>query len=111
MTHVLVVDDDAHLLRTLRIHLTAHGYTVATADTGRDAITTAAADHPDLIVLDLGLPDIDGTAVITALRATSTMPIIVLSAVPTPRTRCRPSTPAPTTTSPNPSASPSSSPG
>jgi len=80
MTHVLVVDDDAHLLRTLRIHLTAHGYTVATADTGRDAIHITAADHPDLIVLDLGLPDLDGTAVISALRAHWTMPIIVLSA-------------------------------
>ena len=78
MTHVLVVDDDAHILRTLRIHLAAHGYTVATADTGRDAIAAAAADRPDLVVLDLGLPDIDGTAVITALRQKSTMPIIVL---------------------------------
>jgi len=80
MTHVLVVDDDPHILRTLRIHLAAHGYTVATADTGHDAIVVAATEHPDLVVLDLGLPDIDGTAVITALRAKSTMPIIVLSA-------------------------------
>jgi two-component system, OmpR family, KDP operon response regulator KdpE len=80
VTHVLVVDDDAHILRTLRIHLAAHGYTVATANTGRAAIQTAAADRPDLVVLDLGLPDIDGTAVITALRQHSTAPIIVLSA-------------------------------
>ena len=80
MTHVLVVDDDAHILRTLRIHLAAHGYTVATAETGRDAIAAAAADRPDLVVLDLGLPDIDGTAVIAALRRKSTVPIIVLSA-------------------------------
>jgi two-component system, OmpR family, KDP operon response regulator KdpE len=80
MTHVLVVDDDAHILRTLRIHLAAHGYTVATAATGRDAIQTAGADRPDLVVLDLGLPDIDGTAVIRALRQKSTVPIIVLSA-------------------------------
>ena len=80
MTHVLVVDDDPHILRTLRIHLAAHGYTVATADTGHDAIAAAATEHPDLVVLDLGLPDIDGTAVITALRAKSTTPIIVLSA-------------------------------
>ena len=80
VTHVLVVDDDAHILRTLRIHLAAHGYTVATADTGRDAIRAAVTDRPDLVVLDLGLPDIDGTAVITALRQKSTVPIIVLSA-------------------------------
>jgi two-component system KDP operon response regulator KdpE len=80
MTHVLVVDDDAHILRTLRIHLAAHGYTVATAENGRDAIQVAGADRPDLVVLDLGLPDIDGTAVITALRRESTVPIIVLSA-------------------------------
>jgi two-component system KDP operon response regulator KdpE len=80
VTHVLVVDDDAHLLRTLRVHLAAHGYTVATADTGHDAIQAATAERPDLIVLDLGLPDIDGTTVITALRSTSLVPIIVLSA-------------------------------
>ena len=80
MTHVLVVDDDAHILRTLRIHLAAHGYTVATAETGHDAITVAVADRPDLVVLDLGLPDIDGTAVIAALRQKFTVPIIVLSA-------------------------------
>jgi len=80
VTHVLVVDDDAHILRTLRIHLTAHGYSVVTAETGGDAIAAAGADRPDLVVLDLGLPDIDGTAVIAALRRKSTVPIIVLSA-------------------------------
>jgi two-component system, OmpR family, KDP operon response regulator KdpE len=80
VTHVLVVDDDTHILRTLRIHLAAHGYTVATAGTGRDAIQVATTERPDLVVLDLGLPDIDGTAVITALRQKSTAPIIVLSA-------------------------------
>jgi two-component system KDP operon response regulator KdpE len=80
VTHVLVVDDDAHILRTLRIHLAGHGYSVATAETGLDAIRIAASDRPDLVVLDLGLPDIDGTAVITALRRDSTVPIIVLSA-------------------------------
>ena len=79
MTHVLVVDDDTHILRTLRIHLAAHGYTVVTADTGHDAIQLATTDRPDLVVLDLGLPDIDGTAVITAVRQKSSVPIIVLS--------------------------------
>ncbi len=80
MTHVLVVDDDVHILRTLRIHLAGHGYSVATAETGGDAIRIAASDRPDLVVLDLGLPDIDGTAVIAALRRDSAVPIIVLSA-------------------------------
>jgi two-component system, OmpR family, KDP operon response regulator KdpE len=80
MTHVLLVDDDPHILRTLRIHLTGHGYTVATAEKGRDAVRLARTDRPDLIVLDLGLPDIDGTSVIAAIREGSTVPIIVLSA-------------------------------
>jgi two-component system KDP operon response regulator KdpE len=80
VTHVLVVDDDPHILRTLRIHLAGHGYTVATAENGRDAIRLAAAERPDLVVLDLGLPDIDGTSVIAAVREDSTVPIIVLSA-------------------------------
>lgn len=80
MTHVLVVDDDPHILRTLRIHLAGHGYTVVTAENGRDAVRLAGTDRPDLVVLDLGLPDIDGAAVIAAVRADSTVPIIVLSA-------------------------------
>ncbi len=80
MTRVLIVDDDPHILRTLRIHLTAHGYTVDTAADGRGAIRTADAVRPDVVVLDLGLPDIDGMAVIPELRQSSSIPIIVLSA-------------------------------
>jgi two-component system KDP operon response regulator KdpE len=79
-TRVLVVDDDAHILRAIRIHLTACGYAVRTAQTGRAALRAGAAEHPDLVLLDLGLPDIDGTAVIAELRSWSTMSIIVLSA-------------------------------
>jgi len=80
MTRVLVVDDDPYLLQGLRIHLTGHGYTVATAVSGHAAISSALADRPDLVVLDLGLPDLDGTAVIAQVRRSSSVPIIVLSA-------------------------------
>jgi two-component system KDP operon response regulator KdpE len=79
-TRVLVVDDDPHILRTLRIHLTARGYTIATAQTGREALRVGAQTSPDAVVLDLGLPDLDGVAVITELRRWSSVPIIVLSA-------------------------------
>jgi two-component system KDP operon response regulator KdpE len=80
MTRVLVVDDDPHILGTLHIHLTSHGYAVATAADGRTALRSVEADPPDLVVLDLGLPDLDGTAVIDQVRRWSKVPIIVLSA-------------------------------
>ena len=80
MTRVLVVDDDPQLLRALKINLAARGYTVLTALDGTRALHAAAHQHPDVIVLDLGLPDLDGTDVITGLRGWSTIPIIVLSA-------------------------------
>jgi two-component system, OmpR family, KDP operon response regulator KdpE len=80
MTRVLVVDDDPHLVRALKINLAARGYAVLTAPNGRSALHVAAHNHPDVIVLDLGLPDLDGTDVITGLRGWSTTPIIVLSA-------------------------------
>ncbi|HZS22733.1 MAG TPA: response regulator [Pseudonocardiaceae bacterium] len=80
MTRVLVVDDDPQLLRALKINLAARGYTVLTALDGTRALHVAAHQHPDVIVLDLGLPDLDGTDVITGLRGWSTIPIIVLSA-------------------------------
>jgi two-component system KDP operon response regulator KdpE len=79
VTTVLVVDDDPQILRALRINLTAHGYQVRTAADGADGLR-AAAEHPDVIVLDLGLPDLDGTDVIKGIRGWSTVPIIVLSA-------------------------------
>jgi two-component system KDP operon response regulator KdpE len=80
MTRVLVVDDDPQILRALKINLAARGYIVLTAPDGTRALHIAARDHPDVIVLDLGLPDLDGIDVITGLRGWSTTPIIVLSA-------------------------------
>jgi two-component system, OmpR family, KDP operon response regulator KdpE len=80
VTAVLVVDDDTQLLRALRIHLTARGYEVHTALTGTAAVRAAEEHEVDVVVLDLGLPDLDGSEVISALRAFTTVPIIVLSA-------------------------------
>jgi two-component system KDP operon response regulator KdpE len=80
VTRVLICDDDTQLLRALRINLTARGYTVLTAADGRTALRAAAERHPDVVVLDLGLPDLDGTDVITELRTFTRAPIIVLSA-------------------------------
>lgn len=79
MIKVLVVDDEPQILRALRINLAAHGYDVATAATGAEALRRAAAAVPDLIVLDLGLPDMDGGEVIAGLRGWTGAPILVLS--------------------------------
>jgi two-component system KDP operon response regulator KdpE len=80
VTRVLVVDDDRQLLRALQITLTARGYAVVPAATGADALAAASAKLPDVVILDLGLPDLDGVAVVEGLRGWSTAPIIVLSA-------------------------------
>jgi two-component system, OmpR family, KDP operon response regulator KdpE len=77
---VLIVDDEPTLLRALAMNFTARGYDVREASTGTTALSAAARDHPDLIVLDLGLPDVSGADVIRAVRAYATIPIIVLSA-------------------------------
>jgi len=77
---VLVVDDDLGLTRALVINLTARGYDVATAATGGDALAAAAAHPPDLVLLDLGLPDMDGSQVVVGLRGWLAAPILVLSA-------------------------------
>ncbi len=79
MTRVLVVDDEPQILRALRINLRARHYEVFTAATGGDALATAASHHPDLVILDLGLPDLDGVEVIRGLRGWTSAPIIVLS--------------------------------
>ncbi|MEV5052935.1 response regulator [Arthrobacter sp. LAR12-1-1.1] len=80
MTAVLVVDDDPHLLRALRITLQAHGYAVTTAVDGTSALLAATQNPLSLIILDLGLPDIDGTSVLKELRGFSSVPVLVLSA-------------------------------
>ncbi|GAA1950202.1 response regulator [Nocardioides panacihumi] len=79
MTRVLVVDDEPQILRTLAINLRARGYEVATAGDGAEALESAVAHPPDVVVLDLGLPDMDGSAVIEGLRGWSSVPILVLS--------------------------------
>ncbi len=80
MTRVLVVDDDDALLRALRISLSARGYRVETARSGAEGLQRAAAAPPEVVVLDLGLPDLDGLEVCRRIRAWSDVPIIVLSA-------------------------------
>ncbi|MBT2231062.1 response regulator [Nonomuraea sp. NEAU-A123] len=79
MTRVLVVDDEPQILRALRINLAARSYEVAVAPDGTAALRQAADWHPDLIILDLGLPDLDGVDVIHGLRGWTSVPIIVLS--------------------------------
>ena len=76
---ILIVEDEANLVRALRINLRARKYLVLTAGTGREALALAASHPPDAIILDLGLPDIDGTEVIVELRRWYHAPIIVLS--------------------------------
>lgn len=77
---VLVVDDDAGLARALAITLRAHGWDVTTAHTGAEALDAAARAHPDVVLLDLGLPDLSGLDVIAGVRGWSRVPIVVLSA-------------------------------
>jgi two-component system KDP operon response regulator KdpE len=77
---VLVVDDEPQIVRALRINLNARGYKVITAHDGTAALKAVAETKPDVVVLDLGLPDLDGTEVIAGLRGWTTVPIIVLSA-------------------------------
>jgi len=80
VTRILVVDDEVGLTRALAINLRAHGYTVETASDGTTALAAAAARPPDLIILDLGLPDLDGVEVVRGLRGWLTAPVLVLSA-------------------------------
>jgi len=80
VTLVLAVDDDPTILRTLAINLRARGYEAVTASNGRSAVGSVREEQPDLVVLDLGLPDLDGIDVLTQIRAVSTVPVIVLSA-------------------------------
>ncbi|MDO7869042.1 response regulator [Nocardioides jiangxiensis] len=79
MTRVLVVDDEPDFRRALALTLRSHGYTVVTAADGEEALRMAAEAPPDLVVLDLGLPVLDGVGVLTRLRAWSAVPVLVLS--------------------------------
>lgn len=80
MTRVLVVDDEPQIVRALVINLKARKYEVDAAPDGATALQLAAARHPDVVVLDLGLPDMDGVEVIRGLRGWTRVPILVLSA-------------------------------
>ncbi|MBN9354034.1 MAG: response regulator [Hyphomicrobium denitrificans] len=79
-SRILVVDDEPQILRFLKPSLTAAGYEVVVATTGKEALKAAATQSPDIILLDLGLPDMDGKDVIRDLRGWSKTPILVLSA-------------------------------
>ena len=79
MTRVLVIDDEPQILRALRRSLEAQDYDVATAEGGEEGLALAAARTPNLVVLDLGLPDLEGTEVIRRLRSWTDVPVIVLS--------------------------------
>ena len=80
MTRILIIDDETQIRRALDINLRAHGYEVILAATGEDGLKEAAASVPDLVLLDLGLPGLDGVDVIRGLRGWTSIPIIVLSA-------------------------------
>lgn len=77
---LIVIEDEAQIRRFLRASLTSEGYQVIEAETGRQGMTEAATRKPDLIILDLGLPDMDGVEVIQGIRAWSSVPVIILSA-------------------------------
>lgn len=80
MNRVLVVDDDLALARALAINLKARGYDVVTASSGRQALEVLARARPDVVVLDLGLPDLDGIEVLHGIRGWNAVPVVVLSA-------------------------------
>jgi two-component system KDP operon response regulator KdpE len=79
MTRIIIVDDEPQILRALRINLQARGYEIHTASDGAGALSAAALIRPDLMILDLGLPDTDGVDIIRELRTWTPMPIVVLS--------------------------------
>jgi two-component system KDP operon response regulator KdpE len=103
-TRVLVVDDEAAIVRALSVNLTALGYKVDAAGSGEEALRKAADHRPDAVILDLGLPGIDGIEVIRGLRGWSRVPIIVLSVRESEREKVTRWRPGPTITSPSPLA-------
>ena len=80
MSKVLVIDDEPALARALAVNLRAAGWEVEVAHDGRSGLATAAGFHPDVVLLDLGLPDLDGTEVLAGLRGWTSVPVVVLSA-------------------------------
>ncbi len=76
---ILIVDDEPQIRKLLRIYLEATGFKVEESETGKQAIRLAASLKPDLVVLDLGLPDIDGKNVVASVREWSQVPIVILS--------------------------------
>ncbi len=97
-TKVLIADDDAQLVRALSVTLAARGYEVATARDGRAAIDAVITERPDIVMLDLGMPRLDGIGVLEGIRAWSQVPVLVLSGGRTRPTRSTHSTPGRTTT-------------
>ena len=79
LAHILVIDDEPQILRALRTILSAHHYRVTVARNGEEGLALAAAENPDIIILDLGLPDMDGIQVCEQLRLWTQIPIIILS--------------------------------
>ena len=79
LAHILVIDDEPQILRAMRTILSAHRYRVTVARTGEEGLALAAAEQPDIIILDLGLPDMDGIQVCEQLRLWTQVPIIILS--------------------------------
>ncbi|WP_308464757.1 response regulator transcription factor [Rathayibacter soli] len=76
---ILIADDDTQILRALQVMLRARGYDIVLARTGTEALNAATTQHPELVILDLGMPGLTGTQVIEALRGWSTVPILVVS--------------------------------
>lgn len=76
---ILVVDDEAEIRKLLKVALDAYGYAVIEAETGREGVRKAALENPDIMILDMGLPDIEGLEVIRTVREWSSMPVIILS--------------------------------
>ena len=79
MLRVLIVDDEAQLVRALRASLEVRGYDVISASAGADGLRLASSSEPDIVILDLGLPDIDGTEVLKRIRTFSSVPVVVLT--------------------------------
>ena len=79
---ILIIDDEVQIRRLLEITLASNGYKISEASTGKEGLIAAATHHPALIILDLGLPDIDGIEVLESIRKWSNVPVIVVSAQP-----------------------------